>query len=334
MATPPGASERVADRYDYRDAKELRYTVVRYEPKRFAIEDPGGQPLPDPLPPHLAMLYRLPEVLAAPPGETVHLCEGEKDADALHVLDLVATTMPCGTRLGWLPSFTPCLAGRHVAILPDADGPGREHARKVAGALAGVAASVVIVDLHESRRGPWDVTDWLGPAHDADVLAARVRRARYQAAGLDGLDGRRPPKKATREDLIFASRLTTTEKMVLLAIQHLLGWPADGQAPAARSPRVSAIAQRSSVHRVTAQNAITQLRRAGVLDMTLRVAWDILAATRRAPAQADATAAPEMREDAVPVSRPGRHGIHADPRSELLADARSGVAAFGARRRP
>src|SRR4051794_17247580 len=39
-------------------------------------------------------LYRLPELLAAPPDQPAFLVEGEKDADRLASLGLVATTSP------------------------------------------------------------------------------------------------------------------------------------------------------------------------------------------------------------------------------------------------
>jgi len=48
----------------------------------------------------MALLHRLDELASAPPSATVHLAEGLKDADALLVLDLVASSAPCGTLRG------------------------------------------------------------------------------------------------------------------------------------------------------------------------------------------------------------------------------------------
>ncbi len=42
------------------------------------------------------VLYRLPELLAADPAQTVFVCEGEKDANGLVSLGLIATTSPQG----------------------------------------------------------------------------------------------------------------------------------------------------------------------------------------------------------------------------------------------
>jgi putative DNA primase/helicase len=42
--------------------------------------------------------YRLPKLLAAPPTEPVWIPEGEKDADNVAALDLIATTNPGGAK--------------------------------------------------------------------------------------------------------------------------------------------------------------------------------------------------------------------------------------------
>ena len=113
-------TSRMAIRYEYRDAHgDIRYVVERQEPKDFRILDPQGRELPNPVPEDLSILYRLPEVLAIDPARTVFVAEGEKDADRLVELGLVATTNPCGTRMGWRPHYSDALSDRHVVILPD-----------------------------------------------------------------------------------------------------------------------------------------------------------------------------------------------------------------------
>ncbi|HMM43749.1 MAG TPA: toprim domain-containing protein, partial [Thermomicrobiales bacterium] len=90
------------------------------------------------------VLYRLPEIVAADPGQRVVVVEGEKDADALAALGIVATTCAQGAG-AWRDEYSASLAGRHVAIVPDNDDAGRRHAEQVARSLAGVAASVRVV---------------------------------------------------------------------------------------------------------------------------------------------------------------------------------------------
>lgn len=264
--------------YDYCDADgQVRYRVVRSVPKAFHIESPDGAPLPDPIPAEMALLYRLDELASAPAGETVHVCEGEKDADALAALGLVATSAPCGTRGGWHSHYTAALAGRHVAVLPDADGPGRRWGALVADAVAAAAASVVVVDLWHDAHGQMDVSDWL-VRHErrqtppAGKLREAVAAARYRTVGLD-----RPPIKEQKGQLILNSRLSSVQKLVLLSLQIDLRWGM-GPLPTARQ-----VAVWCSLHRVTAQNVLSDLRRVGVLRGSSEggAQWDVLAMLSR-----------------------------------------------------
>jgi hypothetical protein len=116
----------------------------------------GGMPEPRPI-------YNL-DLLHNRPGETVYVTEGEKAADAVLAVDLLATTSPHGAKSAGKADWSP-LAGRRVVILPDNDAPGEEYAEAVAweATVAG-AASVDTIRLREI---------WPGiPAHGdyADLL--------------------------------------------------------------------------------------------------------------------------------------------------------------------
>jgi putative DNA primase/helicase len=167
-----GAPREIAA-YDYRDEHEtVLFQVVRYADKRFAQRRPGGAGWIWNLRGVRRVLYRLPELLGAGPTERVYLVEGEKDADALARLGPVATTNPGGAGK-WRGEFSEALRGRHVVVLPDNDDPGREHARTVQKALAGVAATVHVLTLPGlSEHG--DVSDWLAARHTVDELRALV----------------------------------------------------------------------------------------------------------------------------------------------------------------
>lgn len=260
--------------YPYRDADgTLHYTVTRSPKKRFTITDPQGRTLPDPIPRTLAVLYRLPELAATPPGSTVLVVEGEKDVDTLTRAGFVATTGPCGTHMGWQASYTPWLADRHVVILPDADGPGRAHAKAVARGLTGVASSVVTVELHQ--RGPWDVTDWLGwdVKNTGSKLADKIAVARLATVGIT----RKVPAGRDRTRLILGADLPPTHRHVLTA-RHLLAELDEQDGLTARR-----LAEVTGLHRVTVQDALTALRHRGVLD-GYRIDWPILALTQHGAA--------------------------------------------------
>ena len=125
------------------------------------------------------VLYRLPALLDADPDEWVFVVEGEKDADRLAGLDLIATTN-VGGACKWLDDYSETLRGRKVAVIPDNDKAGRGHADQVAGSLAGVAADVRIVDLivhmPDLLEGG-DVSDWIDHGGTVEELMRLVNHA-------------------------------------------------------------------------------------------------------------------------------------------------------------
>lgn len=109
-------------------------------------------------------LYRLPMIQAAE-SETVFVCEGEKAADALESIGLLATTPSQGAQSPNKTDWRP-LNGRHVVILPDRDLPGESFAANVVALLKDQApdARVEIREL----RDDWpeipeggDSFDWI-----------------------------------------------------------------------------------------------------------------------------------------------------------------------------
>ncbi len=160
MPAHTNGHSRIVATYPYQDEHgESLYRVCRTEPKSFFPQRPDGRGgYINGLNGTRRVLYRLPELLEADPARTVFIVEGEKDADTLSALGLLATTN-AGGALKWRDEYTETLRGRPVAILPDNDGPGRQHAAKVAAALRGVAASVKIIELPGlAEKG--DVSDW------------------------------------------------------------------------------------------------------------------------------------------------------------------------------
>ena len=102
------------------------------------------------------------------------MVEGEKHADRLAALGLVATCNPGGAGK-WRPEFNEHLRNRDIAILSDNDDTGRQHAHAVAAALKPTAVRVRVVEL-PGLPGHGDVTDWLAGGHSAEELQQVVRR--------------------------------------------------------------------------------------------------------------------------------------------------------------
>jgi 5S rRNA maturation endonuclease (ribonuclease M5) len=172
---------KIVATYDYCDERGHRlYQSVRLEPGRDGGKKDFRQRQPDGsggwiwnLRGVRRVLYRLPELYEAPRDRLVFVVEGEKDVDRLRAEGLLATTNAMGAGK-WCPDYTEALRGRHVVILPDNDEPGRKHARAVAEALKGVAASVKVVELPGlPEKG--DVSDWLQiPSNDKTALLKLV----------------------------------------------------------------------------------------------------------------------------------------------------------------
>lgn len=159
---------------------EGRYTpgkivdkVQIYVPVDPAEENPPYVPLPMVRP----GLYRLPDLIAAPPTVPVFLVEGEGKADLLNQIGMVATCAPHGAN-AWDHGYSQLFAGRRVVIVSDDDTPGWSFSRTIAGSLAWVGVQELRLLQRSDRTQGWpeagDVKDWLLTLPVAERKAALV----------------------------------------------------------------------------------------------------------------------------------------------------------------
>lgn len=161
--------KRIVAIYDYKDVDgKLCFQKVRFEPKDFRVRRPDGnggyiwnldsvQPV----------LYRLPDLLD--PGEDwpgIYIVEGEKDADRLANLGLIATCNYDGAGK-WRAEYNQYFTDRAVYIIADNDEPGRKHAELVASNLINVTPYVRIVTLPDLPEHG-DVSNWLDAGHSKE----------------------------------------------------------------------------------------------------------------------------------------------------------------------
>ncbi|HVV73574.1 MAG TPA: hypothetical protein VHI52_19025 [Verrucomicrobiae bacterium] len=179
-------SGRIVAEYLYRDqhGREL-FRVRRHDPKGFTVRRASGKWL-RPHERYRKIPYRLPELMAADPNQTVYVVEGEKDVDTLWSAGLPATCNAFGGGRGkWTRGYSRWLRGRQVVILPDNDRTGQEHGLWVAKALYRVAASVRVVDLPRlPHKG--DVSDWLGAWNTVEGLVTICSSAPLWRPGKGG----------------------------------------------------------------------------------------------------------------------------------------------------
>ena len=233
------AKRTIAAIYEYRThSGRLAFAKLRYEPKGFAYRDKDGRlGLGGRLP---KLLYRLPELLAADPSQTVYVAEGEKDVERLRSLGLVATCNPDGGGKGkWSIAYARHFRGRRVVIIPDNDPVGIDHAYDVARKLHRAAASVVVLSLPGlARKG--DVSDWLdagGTSERLCELAGQVLPHEPQPEiELESADEQFEFQIRWRlEQILRQQQLTAQEKLLLVVLESQLKRPTQTNIAAAMS---------------------------------------------------------------------------------------------------
>ena len=185
---------RVVAEWVYLDDKGQRaYSVKRWEPGRGRdgkangkrksysqhLADGHGGKSPAQIP------YRLPQLVEARgTGAFIVLTEGEKAADAVASLGIVATTWAGGTgavggeeRSTWTPAFAEHFRGSHVALWPDNDDVGRAAMGRIASVLQGVAGEVVTIATNANQKGA-DAADWVQAGGTREGLQGLILEAR------------------------------------------------------------------------------------------------------------------------------------------------------------
>jgi len=160
----PRSNGRIVAHYRYTDAAgNLLYEVLRMKPKSFRIRRPDGNSWIYDANGVQRVLYRLPDVVkTVSEGGVVWIVEGEKDANKLAKMGLCSTCIAGGANAPWLESYSETLADSEIAILPDADNPGRDYAWRIARALIRHGCKVSIIELFPSANDGRDVSDWQG----------------------------------------------------------------------------------------------------------------------------------------------------------------------------
>ena len=159
----------VVDEYIYKNERRENYLrVERTSDKQFPQSHwadgkwKWGKPKGPKIP------YRLPELIKAETDQPVVICEGEKDADNVAALGLVATCASEGAGK-WTPDLNNWFVGKIVYVLQDNDEAGRRHAQQVVRNLRTIVGDIRIVALPGlDEHG--DVSDWLAAGGTREKL--------------------------------------------------------------------------------------------------------------------------------------------------------------------
>jgi putative DNA primase/helicase len=118
-------------------------------------------------------------------GRVVAVVEGEKDANSVRALGIIATcnahgASELGKRPKWTRAHSEQLRGADIVVLNDNDGAGYAHANATCNMSLLVAKRVRRLDLAkhwpEIPKGG-DVSDWLAAGHTGEELAALIEQA-------------------------------------------------------------------------------------------------------------------------------------------------------------
>jgi putative DNA primase/helicase len=140
--------------------------------------------------------FKLPELLrSVKRGETIFVCEGEKDCLTLYSLGLMATTNPQGAKWKWPLEWADFFNGaKRVIVIADNDKAGREAAWQRAGVIARSCADVRVIESLPGVLEKGDATDWLAiKGNDVEVLQkiegiqAKAYEPRYTPEAVDEL---------------------------------------------------------------------------------------------------------------------------------------------------
>jgi hypothetical protein len=161
-----GVSLFVKQRFKTNDAKGKTYKTLRVMPDNSRVGKLGDCRI---------VPYKLPDLQqATAAGRVVYITEGEKAADALGSLGVVATTSHAGSG-NWSPELNQYFAGANVVIVPDNDTAGWSYAQKVVEALLPVVKSIRVLDL-DLKHPKEDAFEWVNKySGDRKTLAQMAK---------------------------------------------------------------------------------------------------------------------------------------------------------------
>ena len=221
-----GAPRIVAECHYTDESGTLLFEVVRYDPKGFRQRRPdrnGGWIWN--LNGVRRVLYQLREVLRA---KSVIVVEGEKDCDTAHTLGLTATCNAGGAGK-WRDEYCEPLRGKRVAIIADADEPGRKHAQQVAASLFGKVESLKALEL----PGAKDLSEWVERGGTREALLELIRTATEWKG--EAVVGKGTPQGGFRLTSLRDLMLEPEERISWLLADKL---PAGGLSVVSAKPKV------------------------------------------------------------------------------------------------
>lgn len=164
-----GISLFLKQRFKTNDIKGKTYKTLRVMPDGSRVGKLGDCRI---------IPYRLPELRqAVADGRVIYICEGEKAADSLCSLGVVATTSHAGAG-GWNSDLNQYFTDANVVIVPDNDIAGWGYAHKIVESLLGTGStkSIRVLDLPLTHPKE-DAYEWVNRYDGSRSLLAQLAKA-------------------------------------------------------------------------------------------------------------------------------------------------------------
>jgi hypothetical protein len=172
----PQPNKRIEKIYHYTDENgDELFQVIRFDPKDFRQRHQVDGEWVWSMDGVRRVLYRLVEVIKS---KVVWIVEGEKDADTLSQLGIVATCNVGGAGK-WLDGYTDSLADKEIVLCGDNDKPGQDHVRLVSESISGKVSNTRTIS---PPKGFKDVSDWVYSFKDDLDSAKNALNAAVQCA--------------------------------------------------------------------------------------------------------------------------------------------------------
>ena len=197
--------ETMEKEYLYTDEESrILYKVTKYKPKDFRPSQYINGRWQKNLQNVRRVPYNLPNVIKS---DIIYWVEGERDADNLNKIGLVATTTVGGANSfsKYKSEYCKYFKGKIVFIIPDNDEPGLQYAKSIYEALNKIASKVKILDLKQ------EISDLKEKEDISDVL-----KVYGKVKVLEILD-----KLVSTEDLVDFSGQTLSKELLEKVLDKL-----------------------------------------------------------------------------------------------------------------
>ena len=148
---------------------------------------------------NIAELCRNRDALAAD-GAPMYIVEGEKDADTVKDMSLVAVSLPNGASSAWnKDAYNKYFTGLNVVILTDNDDAGRKSGHKIANALLNTASSIKLIhseSIYTELKEKGDITDIV-----VEIGAEKAKTALLAAVDTAPVYKLKKPEAPQHDDL-------------------------------------------------------------------------------------------------------------------------------------